>query len=326
MTGSEDVRTQLDDWVAAGVLDPVQASRILEYEQAKAGQPAPRPARRPFLAEALGYVGATLALGAAVAAVATFWDDLETWARVTLVGTVTLLLVMGGALVPAGEAPLRRLGSTLWALASGGVAALAAIVATDVLDLDDQNVLLVTGAASFAVTALLWQRRPLPLQLLVTMAASVVAVCGIVAQYDHAYGSELGPAIAGLGLVWLALTWGGLVRPAGTASWAAGLVTLAGAFVFAVEVGTAGILTGLALALVLVGWGLATRGRGLIAAGALGTLVFVPYLVAHLSEGRRPDETGGTIAWVLLLFVAGAALVAGAVALSRRTPGGTRVR
>ncbi|HEY7882731.1 MAG TPA: hypothetical protein VID31_17895, partial [Streptosporangiaceae bacterium] len=87
MTGPSsgaELRKHLDRWVAEGLIDTAQATRIETAETPATGSPAagsPATASRaPLVAEALGYAGGVLAIAAGLYLVRDLWPNLSTGA------------------------------------------------------------------------------------------------------------------------------------------------------------------------------------------------------------------------------------------------------
>lgn len=145
--------SRLDDWVAAGLLDPEQAERIAAYEaeHAPAAPPPPPPSdsspahtpvpsstrRRPSGvagAEAIGYVGAALVVSALGRMLAELWRELTTAGRLTLAGLVAVLaLAAATGLHRIPRPALQRLTSVLFSVGVLAVAWFAGLVADEVV-------------------------------------------------------------------------------------------------------------------------------------------------------------------------------------------------
>ncbi|MGH8975248.1 MAG: hypothetical protein ACRD0C_18850 [Acidimicrobiia bacterium] len=309
-------------------IDTLLSQGLITAEQAEAlrtavGAPTKdgaAPSRRhrvlPLVAEALGYVGGTVAFSGAAAATSTFWADLVPGAQVALLALVTGLLLLAGAGVPSGEQAhpaLRRLGSVLWFLSG------AAFAGTVGLGLDEFlfDVWFDAGHANFVATAAatagyagaLWWFRRRSLQQIGSYAAVVATVVAVLAAPDHPPSSAwFGLAIAGLGAAWAVLGWGGLLRPERTALVLGSLGVLAGAEVIAFESGW-GLVLGLAAAGGLVGGGVVLHRAVLIGLGAAGLLVYLPQ-----SIGRWLGDSVGA---ALVLMISGLAVVATGVLVAR---------
>jgi len=92
----------LEDWVSQQIITADQAARIMARGPAAGTRvvEAPAPPRQASLAvEALGYLGGVIILVSTVLITAQYWGDLETAARLALVGVAALGLLGAGALV-----------------------------------------------------------------------------------------------------------------------------------------------------------------------------------------------------------------------------------
>jgi hypothetical protein len=171
LAGVDPLAAQLQRWTADGLLSPEQATAILGAERARLPRAVPPARPASVMAELLGYLGGTLAVVGAGLLAARFWPDLALWARLSLVGLAAVALWAAGALVPEQAAPaLWRLRGVLWLGSSAAVAFLAALVGTDMLDLDGEAVALLAGLVTAIHASVLWWRRPRPLQQLACLA------------------------------------------------------------------------------------------------------------------------------------------------------------
>jgi hypothetical protein len=322
----------IDTLVAQGLLTPEQALTLRAQTVAPSGTSGPHnppsgpddlPSRRhrvlPLVAEALGYVGATVAFSGAAAATSTFWADLVPAAQVALLGLVTGLLLLAGAGVPSGERAhpaLRRLGSVLWLLSAAAFAGAVGLGLEDLLfdvyfDSSHTNFLATSAATAGYAGALWWFRRG-GLQQVGAYAAVVTTVVALLAAPSHPpTAAWFGLAVAGLGAAWAVLGWGGVLVPERTALVLGSLGVLAGAEVVASESGW-GIALGLAAAVALLAGGVVLRRALLVGLGAAGLLVFLPQGI-----GRRLGDSVGA---ALVLMISGLAVVATGVLLARLRP------
>jgi hypothetical protein len=330
-----EVSGWLDRWVDAGLLTAEQADAIRTFEQqhttggtapaassdtrpapSSDTRPAPssdtRPARRTLGVEAIGYVGAALAIGAVALLLGEVWDELVVAGRLALVALLTVLLGAGGlALRSADSPPLQRLVSVLMSGSIVGIAWLAFIVGDEVLGLRDADVALFMGGAT-TVTALLaygLRRRALP-QL--TLLAAILLTVGALFARTALPVEPLwtGLAFWTLGLAWLLLGTGGWVHPRRVAEIAGGILGLvavqaasfdeARLLMLILAVLTAGALVVLAIS---------TDHVHHLAVGAVGLFVLVPQLAFELF--------GDAIGAPATLLVVGLLLVVLAVGLGR---------
>jgi hypothetical protein len=305
---------QLQTWRAQGLLTPEQAAAIAAYE---AVHGEPRAPRRTLLAEALGYVGAALAVGAVGMIVSEIWHELTTGPRLTLVGLVVVLL--GGAALAlhrAERAPLQRLATVLFTGAIVGIGWFAAIVATDLAAMTEGRVGLAVGGAVLVAAVPLHLRRPRALhQLTVLVAALVVAVSALSLTPMPVEAVWYGLTISALGAAWFALAVGGWLHPRVLAEVSGSILA-----VLALQATGDEQLWPLFLALVLAGALIALaivadRLHHLVV-GASGLFVLVPQLVIRLFG----DSLGAPA--VMLIIGLLLVLLAVGVGRARREVGG----
>lgn len=272
-----DITTaRLQDWHAAGLVSADQVDAILRFEHAR--QPPPVP-RRTVVAEAIGYVGAALALGAIALLVGEFWDRFTDPARLVLVLVLTVALFGSGtALRTAARPPLQRLASVLYAGSVVGIAWATGIVAGDMIALRDVEVGVAVGAASTAAALPLYllRRRALPqLVLLGSLLVTALAVLSLPAPSPDVEWYSL--TVVAIGIAWFLLGVGGWLPPRRVAE-AAGAVIA----VIACQVSGDGwplLLLGLVVAAGLVVLAIRADALHLLAVGAVGLFLVVPRLV-----------------------------------------------
>jgi hypothetical protein len=305
-----DLTTQLQSWRAEGLVSPEQAAAILAFE-AERPETARAP-RRTLFAEAVGYVGAALAVGAVAMLVGELWEVLATPSRLVLVGLLTVLLAgAGGALLRAERAPMQRLATVLFTGTVAGVGWLATIVAVDVVHLEEGGIGLAVGLATFAVALPLYllRRRPLhQLTLLATIMIVAFSALSLPAMSLDPMWYAL--TVIAVGGAWFALSAGGWLTPRTLGEVAgAALVLLAsqapavGSFPWLLVALGVAVAAGL-VALAVVG----DRMHHLVV-GAIGLFVLVPRLVFELFG----DAIGAPAA----LLVIGLLLVLLAVGIGR---------
>lgn len=300
------LKDQLSRWLNAGFITDEQAARITAFEAARAEN---QERRVPLIVEALGYLGAALAVIAVLILAQEFWADLELWGRLALLGTVTIgLLVAGWVLRNSPLEAIRRLAGFLWFFAVVGAGFSFGILSVDGLDTSDETALLVGSAAAAAIAFLLWRFRTQSLQQVAFAAGLWMALIGLflVAEWpEEAYGLGLWA----LGTVWLFLTWGTLIRPVLTGYALGGVASLIGVQLLAVDERGWPLLLGVLVAGLLIVASVTLRQIILLAIGSAGVFIFVPQVVFHFFG----DSLGAPVA----LLISGAALIAGAVALAR---------
>lgn len=269
----------LERWRAAGILDGDQVGAILEHERSQGDD-----GRRGTLVEAIGYVGAALAVGAVVLFTADAWSRITLGGQLALVALLTLIAGGAGVVAARGEASAtRRLGSVLLAVAGVSAGWFAGIVAADVADLDQAGLLLAVGVTGAAVTLPAVFLRPgVALQAVGLASMAIVAVGALslpTLTPDQVWFSLLVWSVA---VAWALLGRGGVIRPAGGAialGGAGGLIALqVGTFDAPVALLSLGIVTSVALVALAI-----VDDRTLVLViGSLGLFVMVPQLTFEL--------------------------------------------
>lgn len=301
----------LQEWLQAGLITDEQAARIRAHESAAAA----RGSGQSRIAEALGYLGGALALVAVTVAVDQFWANLEVWGQAALLAVLTVMLLAGGWWIrDRSEPPIRRLASVLWFLSAAAFAAFVHSAVGDGADLDDEVAVLVVAGATTVYSAFLWRVRPTALQH-IALALSTAATLFAVLFLREGLISEdfVGVALWGLGVVWLLLTWGGLLQPQRTGYALGALGALAGAQGLAVgDLDVWGNGLGLATAAVMILASVAVNSLVLLALGSVGAFVFV--------AGTVFRYFGDTLGVPIALFLVGLALVGAALLITRLRP------
>ncbi len=320
---SAGLHDRLAAWVAADLISADQADRIAEHERAHTvnttGPPERAAGRRrgrgrsvTSPAEAIGYVGAALALGAIALILSDLWLELLVAGRLALVGVLTLALLGGGlALRDASSPAMQRLTSVLLAASVLGVGWFALVVASDLVDLGDPSVGVTVGVAMLVagVPLYAWKRRLL-LQLVVLGSVLLTAVSSL-RLIELTPGPEwFGLVIGTVGGVWFLLGIGRWLAPRLVAEVAGALVAFLGVQVASFDTARlTALVIGLVLAAGLVA--LAVRSDELhhLVIGALALFVFSPQLVFELF--------GDAIGAPATLLLVGLLLVLLAVGLGR---------
>jgi hypothetical protein len=327
-----ELRKHLDRWVAEGLIDTAQATRIETAETPAAGSPAGRPpaagspaagspaaaapatgSRAPLVAEALGYAGGVLAIAAGLYLVRDFWPHLSTGAVLAFAAAACAALGAGGAAVRATSDPaLRRLRSVLWLLSTVSLAAFAGTLADQVWGFGPASTTLVTAAVSAAYGAALWRRTRAVLQHLAVFASLAVLAGTVVARLDPGLGAW-GPGLAiwALSVLWGVAVMRGYLPPGATGYFAPGVGVLAGAQL-TMQV-AAGYVLALATVAGLLAAGVLLRQAWLVVLGALGVLLVTPQVATRY----LPMSAATPVA----IFVVGVVLVGSAVWLARRRAG-----
>ncbi|MGH3173754.1 MAG: hypothetical protein ACRDPF_07800 [Streptosporangiaceae bacterium] len=243
MTGPSsdaELRKHLDRWLAQGLIDTAQATRIETAETPATGVPTNEvpatgvPAtgsRAPLVAEALGYAGAVLAIAAGLYMVRDFWPNLSTGAALAFAAAACVALGAGGAAVrTTGDPALRRLRSVVWLMSTVSLAVFAGTLADQVWRFGPASITLVTATVSAAYGAALWRRTRAALQHLAVFASLAVLAGTAVARLDPGLGAW-GPGLAiwALSVLWGVAVMRGYLPPGATGYVAAGIGVLAGA-------------------------------------------------------------------------------------------------
>lgn len=313
--GPAELPALLDRWVAAGVITPAQAARMLADV---AAHPPSMPAgverqRQTSLAiEALGYLGSALIVVASLLLASQYWNDLSTAGHLIVVGAAAVTLLLAGFAVPKRLGPAGlRMHAVLWLGATVTTAGFLGLLGREVLEWYDEDLALLVFAGSAALASVLWWRLPTSLQ----QAALVVGLAGFAgaaAAQLHAAEAELpGLAVWGVGAIWFLLGWGGVVRPRSAALLFGGIGLIVGAGMTMPADG--GIVLALATAAALVSLAVLARDLLVLALGGWGAVQFLPIAVNEWFPGE--------LAAAIALLAAGGLLVAVAIWIARRRGG-----
>ena len=310
----------LGAWRDAGLLEPSQIDPILRFEDARAEPHS----RFPLAAEAVGYVGAALIVGAVASLVANRFDDLGTGPRVAVFAAPAVLAAVAGWWVGTKDDPaFGRLGSVLWVVAAGLLAGTLIEVFVDVVHDGDPPehggpLFVGAGVLVWGLVAYLLRRRPL--QLLVVFAASVATALGLINAFEsgdpHARTYAL--TLWGLGLVWFAVAAARRATPPELAMVLGAATALIGAQILRGETEVLAIWLGLATAAAFVAWGVGRAEVAALLAGAAGLFQWSPQLAIHYLEDTLGTEA--TLLVVGLVLVGAAAIF---TRLYRRVSAGT---
>ena len=327
LSSGAELRKRLDRWVAEGLIDTAQATRIETAEVPATGSagtgpagtgpaatgPAATGSRAPLVAEALGYAGGVLAIAAGLYIVRDFWPNLSAGAALAFAAAACVALGAGGAAVRTTSDPaLRRLRSVVWLMSTVSLAVFAGTLADQVWGFGPASTTLVTATVSAAYGAVLWRRTRAALQHLAVFASLAVLAGTAVARLDPGFGAW-GPGLAiwALSVLWGVAVMRGYLPPGATGYFAAGIGVLAGAQL-AMQV-AAGYALALATVAGLLAAGVLLRQAWLVVLGALGVLLVTPQITTRY----LPVSAAAPLA----ILVVGVALVGSAVWLARRRAG-----
>lgn len=299
----------------AGVVTADQAAALLAFAA------APPPSARadahlrravPAAVEIVGYLGAILTMIGAATLVGQFWDDMASWSRLAIIGSLAIGLWGAGAVVDeSADAVLWRLRGFLWLLSSAAAAFFAGLLGADVLEWDPEAVAILVGSVTALHAGALWQLRDRPAQHLACAAGFIAVLAGAGAWVD-------GPGMVGLalwafGAVWLVLGWRRIVVPAVVALLAAPALMLVAAGVTGGSWESVAPLFGLATAAALLTAGTMFKEFTITGIGVAGVFVYLPMSGAQYF--------GEAIGVPIVLLVTGVLLIALMVLLLRRQSG-----
>ncbi|WP_020524769.1 DUF2157 domain-containing protein [Catelliglobosispora koreensis] len=291
-----ELSSLVGQWVSRGIISEQQGQQILaEHKQPLRVSIS----RGSLIAEALAYVGGILILLAAIIIASLYWPDLVLAAKSGLTGGSAAIVLIAGFLLPASMGAARgRLRSVLWAL-SVALLGIAVGITLDGLHWNDETGVFAAAAAAAALAAPLWLYHKSFLQQTALGVSLVLAVGSAAAHLPNDRESTIGLAIWGLGLAWLALTWGALITPQRTGYLLGGAAIVAGSQL------TTQLDWGLALAgasvLALLAAAVYVRDLWLLGVGAVGVLVTVPLIVDRFFEGELAAPLALLGAGVLLI-------------------------
>jgi len=310
----------LERWVAADLISPEQAKAIAAHEGRAVAARAPAGERRiSLIAEALGYVGAALALAGAAVGLGQAWDGIPAWGRVAIAAGATALLLLGGFLLLRQTEPaFRRLQSVLWFLATGAAVWTLVVLGVEYLGLsDDERMVLLVGAGTAALAAVLWAVRRNALQhaalfaaLLATLIGAVLCLPGEAPIWVYAL------LVWALGVAWGLLGWFRVLEP-----WWLGMALGSVAAMIGPAIGIGDypwlLVAALATSVFLMVVSLPTGQVPLLGVGTVGTFGYLTWAVFRYF--------GDSLGVPLTLVIVGGVFLALAVVAGRLTQV-TRVR
>ncbi len=316
----------LGRWVKAGLITWEQSAEIQRFETAREAGAAPerparvsplRSARVPVVAEALGYLGATLATTGLMLVIAHLWTDLALAGRLGISGVAAVLLVVAGALVHETADPaLARLRWVLWLAATAAAVVFAGVLADGVGAESPEAIAASCAATAAVVSGVLWGWRERPLQQAVALGA-VPAAIGTAALLLLPRGAAYF-LVWGVGAVLFALGVRLLTPLPWVTETVGALTLLAGSTLVASDWEGRGLLfvlfTGAALVAVAIVGSIAPTGTGQVIAGSFGAVALVQGLPPTI--GWFSQDAG--VLTGLVLWATGVGLVVvGATHLTR---------
>jgi hypothetical protein len=255
--------------------------------------------------EALGYLGAALALAAGVAFLGQVWGDMTRAGQLAILAAGAAALWFGGWLLRRADDPaFGRLMSVLWFLSVGVAAGFFFVLGPE----DDvERAWRVAGIGATVFGGALWVARKAALQLLAAFGGLVTAALGSLVVYMRGSPEwQPGMLLWALGLLLVLAGWAGLARPMPAAYAIGSLAAVIGPFIG--PQGWTGFV-GLATGAVLMALSVGVRSTVLLGFGAFAVFVYLLRVTLQY--------LGETIGAPLALLVAGVALLAVALVTAR---------
>lgn len=310
-----ELERRLHRWVREGLISEETAAAIWDLERASptatAEAPAPTPTARrvPVLTEVIGYLGAALAAAAVAVFVTRTWDELTTWQRLTTAGAGGLAFLGAGSAIHRSREPaVQRLAALLWLIGTGAGAGFAGIVAADVADVADRQVLVWVGATSALLGGVLYAYRRWAL-LQLALVGGLAMLVGA-ALFDHPF--RIGLGLTALGAAWAVLGALRVLAPP-SASLAIGSILALWGPMPVIDGSTGlGLSVGVAVAAGVLGLGALARQPVVLGIGVVGLFLYLVNTIGHFLEGSAATALG--------LLVVGLALIALAVIGTRMRP------
>lgn len=310
--GIEDL---LDRWTSRGLITAEQADLIRKDESSEPNLVGTAPThvgrRRSLIAEALGYLGGVLIVVAASLITQRYWSDIPTWGRLALPTIAAVLLFAAGWVVYQQQSALTgRLRAVLW-LASTAAAAFALwVVGRYALGWwVEEDIALLVGVGTAVFGGVLWLLHRTFVQQVALFVALVITATAAAIHLEGNQPAPSGLALWGLGIVWLALGWGGLLHPRRAVYGLGAGAFLVGAMV-TMPAGDGGYVFALISVAALVSLAVVLGDLFMLGIAALGALTVLPPSVTHFFPGA--------LAAPLAMLVTGIALVVAALRTTRR--------
>ena len=325
-----EVREQLANWVAQGLIDAGHAALIEAAEGARpaagdaaregsvttaaavpvgvpsAAVPTAVPSatgrRLPLVVEALGYLGTIAAVVAGLIATRQLWPTVSASAVLIFAGVAATVLLLAGATLRTDDSPpFARLRNVLWFTSTVSEAVFAGLLTGPrFLNLGPAAEPLVAEAAVAAYAAILWWRCRATLQHVAAFGVTAALVMtGIAKASPDIRPWGLGLGLWVLSLLWIRMVHRGILVPRTAGYVVTGVGLLVGAQL------TMGTAAGQALA-VATAAGLLTAGVvlnrvPLLGLGAIGAIATLPQVLArYLPTGAATPAAVFAIGLVML--------------------------
>jgi hypothetical protein len=296
-----------------------------------AGPPVALKAPRtiPLVSEILGYIGGAFALGASIALITAYADNIGAWGQIAVCLLAAVAGLIGGfAIGRIDDRGARRLEQFLLLVGVAGVGATKGlavyrIVTSGVLGAGglfapwtagDWAWFLGTAAAAIVGGIVWWFCRTWVQQL--AFGASLGAACITVLALPQTEGPYwvVGLVLVVIGVIWGAMGYAGLLTPANAAVALGALGVVAGFLAMAMmgydSPHSWALWAGLATTVALTVLGLLTRRYVVVGICALGLWQFLPAILTDLF----PDSIAGPI----VVMVLGVVFIGSGVALAIR--------
>jgi hypothetical protein len=302
-----DLDRHLDTWTKEHLISREEAGSIRAYEASQVARPERRKTAAPPVTEALAYLGGALAIAAVGVVLGRSWSDMPTWVRIAIPGVIALaLLALGWLTKRSSDTAVGRLSHVAWFFSTGAVAWCVAELTIDGLDLADRWPLLWTGVATSAYAGVLYATRPGALQHVALLAGLGMLAGG--ALFDSAVAAW--SVIWTLGLAWVVLGWRRVLAGPETATTIGTVVALISALVVPANAGAGLMWLAVVNAAALIGAAVALRHTPMLVLAAVGLFEGTIATIDHYLGGGLGAAVG--------LFVAGVAVLAVALVVSRR--------
>jgi hypothetical protein len=297
---------QIEQWVTEGIISAEQAEAILDFEG--------RDARSRVTAiEVLAYVGAAMVLAAAIVLVTDLWPGLSLVERLIVLGLATVVLTVVGW-ISTGEkrSSMRRFGETSLLLAVAAFGSTVGVAADAVVESETAS-WLGFGAALAAAVGLYRRHESYPQHAAMFLAFGGFALASVILPFDSPPDALPGATILAVGAIWVAASTTERIEPRTLGEILGSVAALGGSLLFVIGAGDNEIAFTAMLIVLSIGTlvvGVRTNRVVLIAAGMIGLIAYIPWLVT--------DVLGDSIGAPVALLVTGSLLAASAMYMARR--------